>query len=105
MLPVVSEHRSVREPIHIWMTWILALLAPVISGGHCAALVSDFQSLVTVDTDVHERDMSSRVIKRRKETNFRGIPQPVVISAAPQNSVVFIEIPWRGVKFRGPRKI
>jgi len=42
-------------------------------------LVSDFQSLVTVDTDAHERGMSSRVIKLRKEANFRGILQPVVI--------------------------
>jgi len=67
---------------------------------------SDFQSLVTVDTDADERGMSSRVIKLRKEANFCGIPQPVVIiSAAPRNSAVFIEIPWRGVKFRGPRKI
>jgi len=45
----------------------------VISGGRCAALVSDFQSLVTVNTDVHERDPSSRVIKLRKEAKFRGV--------------------------------
>jgi len=95
----------VRELIHIWMTQILGLLPPVISGGRCVALVSDFQLLLTVDTDVHERDMSSRVIKLRKDTKFRGILQPVVISAAPRNSVVFIEIPWRGVKFCRPRKI
>jgi len=87
------------------MTPILGLLPPVISGGRCAALVSDFQSLVTVDTDVHETDTSSRVIKLRKEANFRGILQPEVISTAPRNSVVFIEIPWRGVKFCGPWKI
>ena len=93
------------------MTQMLGLLPPSdgylshYSVGHCAALVSDFQSLVTVDTNVHDRDMSSRLIKLRKEANFRGIPQPLVISAALRNSAVFVEIPWRGVKFCRPQKI
>jgi len=102
MLSVVSEHRS-GETYCDYCRHLMAI--SVISGSRCAALVSDFQSLVTVDTDVHERHMSSRIIKLRKEANFHGIPQPVVIFAAPRNSTVFIEIPWCGVKFRGPRKI